>query len=82
MMTILTTTAGQKNLPRYFSAAYAVAKRLKQGRLDFVMPDGRRFRIEGASAGPVAPPGKLKCEGPVGKAETKRAKWTGDAGRR
>ncbi len=54
MMTILTTTAGQKNLPRYFTAAYAVAKRLKQGRLDFVMPDGRRFRIEGAEGGPVA----------------------------
>ena len=51
---ILTTTQGQKNLPRYFHAVYAVAKKLARGRLDFVLPDGRRFRIEGAQAGPAA----------------------------
>jgi cyclopropane-fatty-acyl-phospholipid synthase len=53
-MTILTSTQGQTNLPRYFHAAYGVAKRLSRGRLDFVLPDGRRFRIEGPNPGPVA----------------------------
>ncbi|NEX45524.1 SAM-dependent methyltransferase [Pseudotabrizicola algicola] len=53
-MEFLTTTKGQTGLPRYFSAAYAVASRLGEGRLDFVLPDGRRFRLEGAKPGPVA----------------------------
>ena len=52
-MTILTSTQGQKDLPRYFHAVYGVAKKLSRGRLDFVLPDGRRFRIEGAAAGPA-----------------------------
>ncbi len=51
---VLTSTQGQSNLPRYFGAVFAIAKRLQRGRLDFVLPDGRRFRIEGAEAGPVA----------------------------
>jgi cyclopropane-fatty-acyl-phospholipid synthase len=51
---ILTTTQGQADLPRYFTAVFAIAKRLRRGRLDFVLPDGRRFRIEGAEPGPVA----------------------------
>ena len=51
---MLTTTEGQKNLPRYFAAVFAVARRLQNGRLDFVLPDGRRFRAEGAGPGPVA----------------------------
>jgi cyclopropane-fatty-acyl-phospholipid synthase len=53
-MTILTTTKGQTGLPRYFATAYDVARRLQYGRLDFVLPDGRRFRAEGAKPGPVA----------------------------
>jgi cyclopropane-fatty-acyl-phospholipid synthase len=53
-MEFLTTTKGQTNLPRYFGAVFEVAKRLQRGRLDFVLPDGRRFRIEGKAAGPVA----------------------------
>jgi cyclopropane-fatty-acyl-phospholipid synthase len=52
-LTVLTSTQGQKDLPRYFHAVYGIAKRLARGRLDFVLPDGRRFRIEGANAGPV-----------------------------
>ena len=51
---VLTTPKGQAGLPRYFAQAFAVASRLKEGRLDFVLPDGRRFRIEGARPGPVA----------------------------
>jgi cyclopropane-fatty-acyl-phospholipid synthase len=53
-MTVLTTVKGQTGLPRYFAAAFAVASRLRNGRLDFVLPDGRRFRCEGAGPGPVA----------------------------
>ena len=51
---ILTTTEGQENLPRYFAQAFAQASRLRKGRLDIVLPDGRRFRAEGAEPGHVA----------------------------
>ena len=53
-MDVLTTVKGQNGLPRYFAAVFEVARKLRRGRLDFVMPDGRRFRVEGAEAGPVA----------------------------
>ena len=53
-MTVFTTTKGQTGLPRYFTTAYAVTKGLQHGRLDFVLPDGRVFRAEGAKPGPVA----------------------------
>ena len=52
-MTVLTSTEGQKGLPRYFAAVFAVSKALKNGRLDFVMPDGRLFRVDGPNPGPV-----------------------------
>lgn len=51
---ILTTTDGQKNLPRYFGRVFGMAKVLRHGRIDFVLPDGRRFRAEGANPGYVA----------------------------
>lgn len=53
-MTILTSTKGQHGLPRYFSAVFDTVQRIENGRLDFVLPDGRRFRVEGAKPGPVA----------------------------
>ena len=53
-MPVLSSVKGQPGLPRYFAAAFEVASRMKTGRLDFVLPDGRRFRVEGAAAGPVA----------------------------
>lgn len=53
-MTILTSTKGQTDLPRYFSAVFAQASRLQHGRLDVHLPDGRIFRAEGAAPGPVA----------------------------
>jgi cyclopropane-fatty-acyl-phospholipid synthase len=52
-MTILNATGGAVGLPRYFAPVFAVAKRLRKGRLDFVLQDGRRFRVEGAEPGPV-----------------------------
>ena len=53
-MTILTSTERQSGLPRYFAPVFAVAQRMDAGRLDFVLPDGRRFRAEGAAPGAVA----------------------------
>ncbi|MDW3181681.1 MULTISPECIES: SAM-dependent methyltransferase [unclassified Roseobacter] len=51
---ILTTTDGQDNLPRYFSRVFAMAQQMNYGRVDFVLPDGRRFRAEGRAPGPIA----------------------------
>ncbi len=52
-MNVLFSTEGQSGLPRYFASVFAVSKSLRHGRLDFVMPDGRRFRIDGKNPGPV-----------------------------
>ncbi|MGY3437034.1 MULTISPECIES: class I SAM-dependent methyltransferase [unclassified Marinovum] len=51
---VKTSLEGQGNLPRYFARVFAVACGMKHGRLDFVLPDGRRFRAEGHAPGPVA----------------------------
>ncbi|MCU0829628.1 MAG: cyclopropane-fatty-acyl-phospholipid synthase family protein [Tabrizicola sp.] len=51
---VLTSTKGEANLPRYFATAFEVASRLGEGRLDFILPDGRRFRIEGRAPGIMA----------------------------
>lgn len=53
-MTIFTTTEGEADLPRYFHRVFDVARRIARGRLDIVLADGRRFRVEGAEPGPVA----------------------------
>lgn len=45
---ILTSTQGQRDLPRYFARVFELAKAIKVGRLDMILPDGRRFRVEGA----------------------------------
>ena len=52
-MEILRTTEGQTDLPRYFAQVFRIASELRNGRLDFVLQDGRRFRAEGKGAGPV-----------------------------
>ncbi len=54
MNSILTSIVGQPDLPRYFAQAFARAERLNKGRLDVVLPDGRRFRAQGAKPGHVA----------------------------
>ena len=51
---ILTTTEGQTGLPRYFSRVFAMAREINNGRIDFVLSDGRRFRASGKFPGPVA----------------------------
>ena len=50
----LTTTEGQAGLPRYFATVFEMAGKVNKGRLDFVLPDGRRFRAEGREPGHVA----------------------------
>lgn len=50
---ILTDTTGQKDLPRYFAQVFESLTRIKNGRIDIVLPDGRRFRAEGAGPGAV-----------------------------
>ncbi len=51
---ILTSTEGQGKLPRYFSQVFAMALNMRNGRVDFVLPDGRIFRADGAKPGYVA----------------------------
>ncbi len=51
---ILTSTEGQKSLPRYFSAVFNRLGGLKRGRLDIKLQDGRIFRLEGPAPGHVA----------------------------
>ncbi len=51
---ILTSTEGQKDLPRYFSRVYAMAQEMENGQVDFVLPDGRHFRAVGKNPLPVA----------------------------
>lgn len=54
-MTVYTSTRGQTGLPRYFAQVFALADRtVNYGRLDIVLPDGRRFRAGGRGPGPVA----------------------------
>ena len=53
-MTILTSTKGQKSLPRYFGPAFDAISRMQRGRLDFRLPDGRTFRADGKQPGPAA----------------------------
>ncbi|EEX11043.1 cyclopropane-fatty-acyl-phospholipid synthase [Ruegeria lacuscaerulensis ITI-1157] len=51
---ILTTTEGQKDLPRYFAQVFKMLGKMESGRLDIGLPDGRVFRSEGSKPGPVA----------------------------
>ena len=51
---ILTTTQGQKDLPRYFARVFAMTETMNNGRVDFVLPDGRVFRAQGKNPGPEA----------------------------
>ncbi len=53
-MQILTSTEGQSGLPRYFAQVFGVAQAMNNGRLDMILPDGRRFRAEGKNPSPVA----------------------------
>ena len=51
---VLTSTHGQKDLPRYFVQVFEKLQGLKRGRIDIVLEDGRIFRSEGKAPGFVA----------------------------
>ena len=53
-MDAIITTEGQANLPRYFRRAFEMVKAARHGRMDVVLPDGRRFRHQGSEPGPAA----------------------------
>ena len=53
-MSVLTSTNNQQNLPRYFARVFDLVGKVNAGRVDFILPDGRRFRAEGLKPGPVA----------------------------
>ncbi|MFO6463594.1 class I SAM-dependent methyltransferase [Jannaschia sp. KMU-145] len=53
-MDALNSTEGQADLPRYFRRVFEMAKGARSGRIDVTLPDGRRFRHQGAAPGPVA----------------------------
>jgi len=80
---IMTTTEGQTGLPRYFARVFEMAQKLRNGRLDFVMPDGRIFRTDGKNPGPVAEIhvhnadlfARLIREGDLGFSEAYLEKW-------
>jgi cyclopropane-fatty-acyl-phospholipid synthase len=54
MMEVFHSTEGQAGLPRYFAQVFRVACTLKNGSLDFVLADGRRFRAGNSTTGPMA----------------------------
>lgn len=80
---ILTKLDGQQDLPRYFPSAFAMMGRISRGRLDVILPDGRRFRVEGPHPGHVAEVtvhnpdtfARLLREGDVGFAEAYMDGW-------
>lgn len=51
---VLESVEGQKDLPRYFAPVFEAAKQMRNGILDFQLPDGRVFRARAKGAGPVA----------------------------
>ena len=79
----LTSTDGQANLPRYFKQIFARMQRMGYGRLDIVLPDGRRFRAQGARPGLAAEVqvhnpdafARLLREGDLGLAEAYMDGW-------
>lgn len=52
-MEILTTTKGQKDLPRWFAPTFQIIRKFRRGAVEFALPDGRVFRADGAEPGPV-----------------------------
>jgi len=51
-MEILTTTKGQKDLPRWFAPTFQIIRKFRRGAVEFALPDGRVFRAEGSEPGP------------------------------
>ncbi|MEO0912756.1 MAG: cyclopropane-fatty-acyl-phospholipid synthase family protein [Pseudomonadota bacterium] len=81
--TVLTSTRGQTDLPRWFHPAFAALCKIKVGRVDAVLPDGRVFRAEGGAPGPDGKIiihntglfGRILRDGDVGFAEAYMDGW-------
>ncbi len=52
--TVLTDIKGASGLPKWFSAAYEALRGIEAGSIDMILPDGRRFRVQGREPGPEA----------------------------
>ncbi len=82
-MEILTSTRGQRDLPRWFQPAFAALCKVKAGRVDAVLPDGRVFRAAGTVPGPEGKIvihneglfGRILRDGDVGFAEAYMDGW-------
>ena len=61
MSQTLTSTRGQRNLPRWFGPVFATVSGIRRGAMEFVLPDGRVFRAEGADPGPT---GRVEIRNP------------------
>ncbi len=83
MTGVLTSTRGQRDLPRWFVTSYALVCRMKHGTFDTVLPDGRVFRATGPAPGPhgvfqVVNPDiftRIAREGDLGFAEAYMDGW-------
>ncbi|QHQ35455.1 SAM-dependent methyltransferase [Algicella marina] len=80
---VLTSTRGETDLPRWFQPAFAALCRIKCGRVDAVLPDGRVFRATGGEPGPEGLMfirnnglfGRILRDGDVGFAEAYMDGW-------
>ncbi len=52
--TVLTSLAGQTDLPPWFETSFKVLAQLRAGSIDVSLPDGRMFRVSGKEPGPRA----------------------------
>ena len=50
-MSVLSSAVGQQGLPRWFQTCFALVRRIRAGRIDITLPDGRVFRAEGTEPG-------------------------------
>ncbi len=48
---VITSVEGQRDLPRWFPASFALLGGMRAGRIDIGLPDGRVFRVEGRERG-------------------------------
>ncbi|MCF6274087.1 MAG: cyclopropane-fatty-acyl-phospholipid synthase family protein [Rhodobacteraceae bacterium] len=82
-MEILYSTKGQRGLPRWFAPTFQILKQFRYGTMEFALPDGRVFRVDGDEPGPegrvdVNNPrmfARIMREGKLGFAESYLEGW-------
>jgi cyclopropane-fatty-acyl-phospholipid synthase len=80
---VLTSVAGQSNLPRWFETFFSIMQRLEAGAIEIGLPDGRVFAVAGKKPGPtgridVANPeffSRMARDGEIGFPETFMEGW-------